>query len=52
MTYLDLIAGLGGMFGLFLGFSIISFLEILYWVTARLLRNITRYLNTFTTTQK
>lgn len=29
----------GGLFGLMLGFSLVSFLEILYWLTARLARN-------------
>ena len=39
MTFLDLIAGFGGLFGLFLGFSLVSFLELLYWATVRLVRN-------------
>ena len=31
MTEIDFISSLGGVFGLFLGFSLISFTEILYW---------------------
>ena len=31
MTAIDFISSLGGVFGLFLGFSLISFAEILYW---------------------
>ena len=42
MTFLDLIAGFGGLFGLFLGFSVVSFLELLYWATFRLIRNSAR----------
>ena len=34
----DFAASLGGIFGLCLGFSIISFLEIIYWTLARLAR--------------
>ena len=33
MSIFNLIANFGGIFGLFLGFSIVSFLEILYWMT-------------------
>ena len=29
----------GGLFGLMLGFSLVSFIEILYWLTGRLARN-------------
>ena len=39
MTFLDLIAGFGGLFGLFLGFSVVSFMELFYWATIRLFRN-------------
>ena len=35
----DFIASLGGLFGLCLGFSIISFLEIIYWATTGFFRN-------------
>ena len=31
MGPVDFIASLGGLFGLFLGFSIVSFVEIIYW---------------------
>ena len=34
MTLVDFISNLGGCFGLCLGFSIISFLEIIYWILA------------------
>jgi len=34
MGPVDFIASLGGLFGLCLGFSIISFLEIIYWILA------------------
>ena len=34
MGPVDVVASLGGRFGLCLGFSIISFLEIIYWVLA------------------
>ena len=30
---------MGGLFGLMLGFSLVSFIEILYWLTGRLARN-------------
>ena len=35
MGPVDFIASLGGLFGLFLGFSIISFVEIIYWSFVR-----------------
>ena len=31
MTLIDFVSSLGGLFGLFLGFSLLSFVEILYW---------------------
>ena len=34
MGPVDFVASLGGLFGLCLGFSIISFLEIVYWIIA------------------
>ena len=34
MGPVDFVAPLGGLFGLCLGFSIISFLEIIYWILA------------------
>ena len=38
MTSIDFISSLGGVFGLFLGFSLISFVEILYWFCVVMLR--------------
>ena len=38
MGPVDFIASLGGLFGLCLGFSIISFLEIIYWLLAGIYR--------------
>ena len=35
MGPVDFIASLGGLFGLFLGFSIVSFVEIFYWLVVR-----------------
>ena len=35
MGPVDFIASLGGLFGLFLGFSIVSFVEIIYWIVVR-----------------
>ena len=35
MGPVDFIASLGGLFGLFLGFSIVSFVEIFYWIVGR-----------------
>ena len=40
MGPVDFIASLGGLFGLCLGFSIISFMEIIYWVFTGLCRAI------------
>ena len=40
MGPVDFVASLGGLFGLCLGFSIISFLEILYWILSTICRNI------------
>ena len=42
MGPVDFIASLGGLFGLFLGFSIISFIELFYWVVIRMSRNMLR----------
>ena len=45
MGPVEFVSSLGGLFGLFLGFSIISFLEIIYWATVQLARNVvSRYL--------
>ena len=40
MGFIDLISQLGGLFGLCLGFSFISFVEIFYCISIRLCRNI------------
>ena len=42
MGPVDFIASLGGLFGLFLGFSIVSFIEIFYWIVIRMSRNTLR----------
>ena len=39
MGPVDFIASLEGLFGLFLGFSIVSFVEIFYWILVRGSRN-------------
>ena len=39
MGPVDFIASLGGLFGLFLGFSIVSFVEIVYWIVVKGSRN-------------
>ena len=38
MTIINFISSLGGVFGLFLGFSLISFIEIIYWFCVVLVR--------------
>ena len=35
MTLLDFISMIGGCFGLFMGFSLVSFIELLYWLVIR-----------------
>ena len=40
MTWLDFISGFGGFCGLCLGFSFVSIVEILYWFSLKLCRNI------------
>ena len=40
MTGIEYLAGVGGYFSLPLGFSVISFIEIIYWLVVRLARNI------------
>ena len=40
MTWVDYISQIGGLLGLAMGFSIISAIEIVYWVTIRLCRNV------------
>ena len=42
MGPVDFIASLGGLFGLFLGFSIVSFIELFYWIVIRMSRNTLR----------
>ena len=39
MGPVDFVASLGGLFGLCLGFSIISFLEIIYWLLVGIYKN-------------
>ena len=39
MGPVEFVSSLGGLFGLFLGFSIVSFVEIIYWATVRMCRN-------------
>ena len=39
MTLIQYISQIGGLLGLCLGFSFISGVEIIYWMTIRLLRN-------------
>ena len=40
MGPVEFVSSLGGLFGLFLGFSVVSFLEIIYWATVRISRNL------------
>ena len=40
MGPVDFVASLGGLFGLCLGFSIISFLEIIYWLLAGIYKTV------------
>ena len=40
MTMTDYISQMGGLLGLGIGFSFVSAVEIIYWVTIRLFRNI------------
>ena len=40
MGPVEFVSSLGGLFGLFLGFSVVSFLEIVYWATVRMGRNL------------
>ena len=42
MGPVEFVSSLGGLFGLFLGFSLISFFEIIYWASVQLIRNIVR----------
>ena len=39
MTTIDFISSMGGIFGLCLGFSFVSFFELCYWVAIRLTGN-------------
>ena len=39
MTKVDYISQIGGLLGLFLGISFISGIELIYWATVRLTRN-------------
>ena len=40
MGPVEFFSSLGGIFGLCLGFSIISFLEIIYWAVTGIYRNV------------
>ena len=40
MELIDLICQFGGIFGLCLGFSMVSLFELFYWISIRLCRNI------------
>ena len=40
MSPVDFIASVGGLFGLCLGFSFISFVELLYWLIIKTVKNI------------
>ena len=40
MTFVDYIAQLGGFFGLGIGLSMLSCIELIYWLTIRLCKNI------------
>ena len=39
MTLVDYISQMGGLLGLFIGFSFISGIELIYWITFRLMKN-------------
>ena len=39
MTKVDYISQMGGLLGLFMGISFISVIELIYWATIRLTRN-------------
>ena len=39
MTFIEFISGVGGLFGLCLGFSIMSLGEIIYWLIIRMFTN-------------
>ena len=39
MTFVDYIAQLGGFFGLGIGLSMLSCIELIYWLTIRLWKN-------------
>ena len=40
MGPVEFVSSLGGLFGLFLGFRAVSFLQIVYWATVRMGRNL------------
>jgi len=42
MTVVDYISQMGGLLGLFIGFSFISGIELVYWMTIRMGRNVQR----------
>ena len=39
MTFFDFVAMIGGTFGLCLGLSLVSFVEIIYWLAIKMPRN-------------
>ena len=47
MTMIDYISQIGGLLGLGIGFSLISAVEILYWITLRWLGNYRREMKNF-----
>ena len=40
MTVIDFISQVGGLLGLCMGFSLVSFVELVYWFTIRMARNV------------
>ena len=42
MSVIDMISNVGGTIGLFLGFSILSVVEVLFWAAAGVMRHVDR----------
>ena len=40
MTWIDLVSQIGGLLGLCLGFSLVSLVELVYWFTIRMAKNV------------
>ena len=40
MTVVDFLSNMGGLFGLCLGFSIISFVEVFYWLLIKPIKDL------------